>query len=124
MSIWTHVAGVIRIDGITGATPKPQLGNICTFYSDPDEWNKCDVPKGSEGSLQYSLWENPNDSHAAKYTVSVFGDLRDYDSIEGIVAYFKRISKRQIIRQGMFSVKVEGKETKNFIYSEDDWVEI
>ena len=124
MSIWTHVAGVVRIDGIAGLTPEPQFGNTCTFYSDPDDWDKCDVPRGSEGSLQYSVWENPQGSHAAKYTVSVFGDLRDFDSVEEIVSYFNRISEGQIIRQGMFSVEVEGQETKNFIYSEDAWVGI
>ncbi len=124
MSIRTHVVGVIRIDGITGLTPAPQFGYTCTLYSDPADWDKCNVPRGSEGSLQYSVWENPQATHASKYTVSVFGDLRDYDSVDEIVAYFNRISEGQIIRQGMFSVEVEGRETKNFIYSEEAWVEI
>lgn len=109
MSIWTHVAGIIRVDAILNLTEKP-------IYS-------YNVPCGSEGSLDVSLWENPHSSDLAKYTISIFGDLRDYDDEEEIIDYFTRITKGQMIRQACFTLEVEGATPRTFIWDEKGFIE-
>jgi hypothetical protein len=51
----------------------------------PDEY----LPHGSEGSLQKSVWENPDSTAVAHWTVTVWGDLRDHDSIDEIEKWFR-----------------------------------
>lgn len=124
MSVWTHICGVIRFDGIKGLTPAPELGNTCGFEDDEAAWDDCNVPCGSEGSLQYSVWDNPDDSCMAMSTVSFFGDLRSYEDVDEVVAYFERITTGPLVRQGMFSVHVEGQKPRTFIHGDDGWTEI
>lgn len=100
MSNWTHVAGIIRVDGIIessdmGNDIKRIIGKEVHFDSSMDEWNDFDrnqekyLPCGSEGTLRMTLWENPNKSSMAAYTVSIFGDLRDHDSPTEIIKWFR-----------------------------------
>ena len=64
MSIWTHVAAVIRVDGIAALDGSPpDLGKTCTFESPEADWEACDVPCGSEGSLDWSLHTSPHESN-------------------------------------------------------------
>jgi len=112
MSTWTHVAGVIRFDGIAGLGDKgPDMGDTVSFDDDETAWENCDVPCGSEGSLQYAKWTNPDNSCMARWTVSVFGDLRDYgneaDDTQVIVNYFNRVIKDKMVRSGCFIIRVE-----------------
>lgn len=116
MSQWTHVAIVIRFDGLAmlEADPDspfmPNLGNTCDFDSDDESWKKCDVPKGSEGSLQHTLWINPHQSHMARYVATIWGDLRDYGSTQEIIDYVTRITNGKIIRNLAGTIDVEGTE--------------
>jgi hypothetical protein len=57
--------------------------NISRSYisEHPDEF----LPMGSEGSLNMSIWINPNTSSMANYTVNIFGDLRDHTDINGLI---------------------------------------
>lgn len=66
------------------------------------------LPFGSEGSLQISVWTNPDGSSAAKYTISIFGDLRDYDSVDEIEKWFQRSCKRGSLRQAACHCEIEG----------------
>lgn len=100
MSIWTHVAAIVRINDlrlndddvldfekIFGKQLRfDDYGEIWDYaYDHPDEF----LPLGSEGSLTMSVWINPDKSFVAAYTVSIFGDLRDYDNPNKIVEWFK-----------------------------------
>jgi len=86
MSIWTHVVGCIRIDGIPGLPTKgpnsPEgveriLGPMSLYGS----WNDCCLlPIGSEGSLQYRVVVY--DKGLPWIAVPIWGDLRDYHDIE------------------------------------------
>ena len=117
MSIWTHVVGVIRFDGLSFAgTPEPDCGFTCDFEDNEDTWDRCNIPCGSEGSLQISKWINPEGSALARYTYSIFGDLRDYDDEKEIIDYFNRIVKDQMIRQACFTFQVEGGDSHIFYY--------
>lgn len=122
MSQWTHVTGVIRYDGIVGMTPKPDLGKTVSWEDDENLWDECDVPCGSEGSLQTTLWENPNPSAMARWTATIFGDLRDYSDVFEVLEYFMRITKGHMIRSGVFTVQVEYGEERTYRYGENGWI--
>lgn len=139
MSNWTHVAGVIRIDDI-------RIGNISidfdkligkeatweNLYED-DLWEDIKLnpenylPMGSEGSLEKSIWVNPDHSCIAAYTVSIFGDLRDHDDPDAIIRWFenkiKEIYKYYAIRQATITVNNEYNGTKNWTFYYEDFKE-
>ena len=96
MSQWTHVNASFRLDSF-GRIEDEELINIfgksIDFYHmdeiEYDEnWEVKDkdkyLPMGSEGTLEMSIWHNPNESCIASTTVSIFGDLRDYGDYEEI----------------------------------------
>jgi len=89
MSVWAHVAGMIRVDGffLTEETRakglqdlKDILGPITEYKTPqgPGVWNDSKIPCGSEGSLQYDILVSPNLNHAAQFVVAVWGDLRSF----------------------------------------------
>jgi hypothetical protein len=104
MSIWTHVAGIIRYDGLFGfgGMQEPDLND--------------NIPTGSEGPLDAFMWKNPNSSHLAARTAYIFGDLRDYDDEQEIIDYFKRITENQMVRNACFTIDVEYKKDRTFVF--------
>lgn len=129
MSIWTHVAGIIRVDEGTG-----NFDNISDLkklfvkdiWGEPKE-GKCNMPCGSEESLNYSIWENPDKSSICKYTISIFGDLRDFEEPElpEIKQWWDDIIKKlEYVRQAIILIECE--ETSEPIiykYTTKDWME-
>ena len=125
MSIWTHVAGTIRIDHLRSfdINPTPDFDNIFKkfIYTDTldiSELRKgaeeCNMPTGSEGSLDYRVIENPNENDICAYTVVIFGDLRDFgkDNINEIKDWWKNmLSKFAMIRQAVLQIQPEDGET-------------
>lgn len=101
MSVWTHVTGMIRVgrfnfnegDLFTARTKegmkilKDILGPMAVYKpeSDPDckvfgrNYDRCKLPKGSEGSLQYNIVSEPVIGSANNYVISIWGDLRNYE---------------------------------------------
>lgn len=130
MSIWTHVAAIIRIDsikGFVGMGPQSKeelekvLGPVAKFNGNDEVRNSCTLPCGSEGSLQYAIWENEDEHDISAFTVSVFGDLRDYDETEPIEKWFNEFcGKFPLIRQAICVAEVESGETKVFQYKEEN----
>lgn len=127
MSVWTHITGNIRIDGLPGVSPlftvegiKEMLGNTCSFDDDRDIWDKCSVPKGSEGSLQYEVIEYSGG--LPWITVAVWGDLRDYDDVDEIKKWFEGIvcQKEIMTRQAVLNVSVNGGSDVVLVLHEDD----
>lgn len=124
MSNWSHVAAIFRIDSMrfNPIDFTDVFGREFDFYDflesqediekSPDKF----LPFGSEGSLQMSVWENPNRSCIAAYTVSIFGDLRDHESIEEILKWFDEKCKLVNIRQAVITVHNEyhGVHTKTY----------
>lgn len=129
MSQWTHVNASFRLDSF-GRIEDEELINIfgksIDFYHmdeiEYDEyWEVKDkdkyLPMGSEGTLEMSIWHNPNESCIASTTVSIFGDLRDYGDYEEIEKWFNKCCDAfgSIgIRQAFCQVNVEGFGTKVF----------
>lgn len=115
MSTWTHVAGVIRIDALYSTEEfvfKKSLGKFVTWESPEEVWDEFEkyperfTPTGSEGGIQYSIWKNPKKNYLAKYTVSIFGDLRDYSNIKEIEDWFNSIlyEKDLLIRDAIIHI--------------------
>lgn len=118
MSSWTHVAAIVRVDGFRifdddiGPDWDAIFGKECLFLASRDKWDDAMehpdkyLPMGSEGSLRKTVWVNPDLSHADAYTISIFGDLRDYDSPETIIEWFKKIvnSDSLDVRQACITV--------------------
>lgn len=122
MSNWTHVAGIIRVD----ALPIEELdfdkligeewhyGD--TFYVTSNDF----LPDGSEGSLYKSVWEDTDSSNIARYTVSIFGDLREHDDPQAIIDWFKKRCDALYVRQAIITVWNEQNGTLDWRYNEYD----
>lgn len=124
MAKWTHVAAIVRIDSFRLGKSEPDwrdyFGGEASFNEMNVLWSQLQehpeeyLPYGTEGTLKSSLWINPDTTHVAAYTLSIFGDLRYAKmSPEQIIEWFKmkvtRISEQHIgmVRQAMISVDFE-----------------
>jgi len=115
MSIWTHAAGIIRLDFINPAeygvadekaAIKKLLGKAFDYKDmydralceDLDEHPEDYMPFGSEGSLRRTILQNPgcfeNVTALPMWTIVIEGDLRDYDDPEAIVEWFKEVCRK------------------------------
>ena len=122
MSQWTHVNANFRLNSF-GKTNDEELikifgKSVDYYHMDEIEYDEEQyLPMGSEGTLEMSIWHNPNESCMASTTVSVSGDLRDYGSFEEIEEWFNRCCDSFGgfgIRQAFCQVEVEGYGTKTF----------
>lgn len=133
MSVWSHVAGIIRIDAFRaldgGATKEyfdKVFGKEVHYDGDDIEWKNADehpeeyLPMGSEGSLSMSVWINPNPRHFAAYTVSIFGDLRDHYDPQGIIDWFESKCRNLNVRNATITVENPLCGTLNWTYAEAD----
>lgn len=131
MSNWTHVAGIIRVDGLRiGAGTEPDwdsiIGKELRYRDGFEKWKEAEdhpdrfMPLGSEGSLTKSVWVNPNKSHFAAYTVSIFGDLRDHYDPDIIVEWFKDKCSKMHVRQAAITVKNEWNGMKTWSIDDED----
>ena len=114
MSQWTHVNGCIRLDGLPGIVPENTIENVCklmgncvSFNDESDLWDRCNVPCGSEGSLKYEVLEI--DKGLVWLTIPIWGDLRDFHSIEEIRTWFEKIvlSENVMVRSAVLEVHIE-----------------
>lgn len=107
MSIWSHVAAIVRVDDLRGlGVDEPDwddiFGKECLLESPSEVWDEADehperyLPMGSEGSLRKSVWVNPDQSSMDSYTVSIFGDLRDHTDVDGLINWFKDIVTNKV----------------------------
>ena len=128
MSSWIHVNAAIRIDDLRLDDSVPDfdelIGKECTFGSDDSVWDAFDntdlyLPMGSEGSLQKSVWINPDKSHMASYSVMIFGDLRDCgeEDAKEIIKWFKdKCNKIGSVRDAVITVRGNTDKPLIFVY--------
>ena len=112
MSQWTHVAAIFRLNSIGKISDEDiykVFGKEIT-WNDLYDYDELDgtktLPMGSEGTLEMSIWHNPDKSCMASTTVSVFGDLRDYggNDIDKLKEWFNDCCKRFSTRQAVMHV--------------------
>lgn len=131
MSVWTHVAGIIRVDGIRRDDTDEIdfdaiIGKQCLWESPKEVWEDAEanpdkyLPMGSEGSLQKSVWENPNKNCLDQYTISIFGDLRDHYSTSDIIEWFKGKCKLLWVRNAVITVENELYGTETYTYVDEE----
>ncbi len=115
MSQWTHVAGIIRLDSMGNCIVRQvpteskrekieeavtkALGNTCNFESTPEEDERCNVPAGSEGSLQHNVFPNSDDEDDPGVSwgyATIWGDLRDFgtEDVPKIKDWFQKSLER------------------------------
>ena len=114
MSVWTHVAGCIRVDSFSFMT-QPDFKKIFVkeLWDEKDE-GECNMPNGSEGSLDYRIIRNPDPHAMSAYTIIIFGDLRDFgkEDKDEIINWWNRVLKecgmiRQAVLQAIFEDEKE-----------------
>ena len=80
MNYWTHVNGIMRFE--VDADRDKEMKKMCRtadYNSSRIAKNRCNVPAGSEGSLDVSLWIKKYEiGQRRSYTLSFFGDLCNY----------------------------------------------
>ena len=112
MSQWTHVAAIFRLDSIGKISDEDiykVFGKEITWndlYNYDESEDTKTLPMGSEGTLEMSIWHNPDKSCIASTTVSVFGDLRDYgeNDINKLKEWFNDSCKQFGTRQAVMHV--------------------
>lgn len=142
MSNWTHVAAIFRCDVLIDWNTNPdetfdesierifgkQFPSYPLDLEDYDAWEQYSaamtdaennpgdyIPFGSEGGLTISVWENPDPHYLARYTISIFGDLRDHDDVELIHTWFtESCSKVGWLRQAVCTAHNEYYGTKSW----------
>ena len=132
MSTWTHCAGIIRVNAIR--LNKNDIldfdsivGKECLFDDDISVWEDMDehpenyMPCGSEGSLHKSIWVNPDTDCLAAFTVSVFGDLRDYSDVDAIKTWFIGVCNKLFVREAVITIGCDiNEDTIVYRYSKED----
>lgn len=112
MSRWTHVVGAFRVDSMSmDAPPKAEdiekvLGPMCLF----DTWDESStLPRGSEGSLQYHVHVYREGGNLPWAVVSVWGDLRDYDSDSEIKKWWEetldKLERHETAEKCFFTIR-------------------
>ena len=140
MSNWTHVAAIVRVDGIPGRVDLNTLatsvfGKTCLWEDDSSIWDDKEknpdkyLYMGSEGSLQMSVWKEPDDGCMCLGSISIFGDLRDDYDAQAVVDWFQKcLSKLDMdkqdypafVRQATITADNEWNGTVNWTYSRKD----
>ena len=134
MSNWTHVAAIVRVDFIKWDEDTSELdfdeivGKECLFEFDRETWNDARsnpdkyLPMGSEGSLHKSIWINPDKNCLARYTISIFGDLRDHNSPQEIIDWFKKLCDKlgNSVRNAVITASNEVNGDLTWSWSDED----
>lgn len=122
MSQWTHVNGSIRVDHLRSITSNIDFNDIFrTTHWEDDNWDDCNMPCGSEGSLDINIWTAPSKSSIAAYTINIFGDLRDYENKEEIINWFHKLITKTflMVRAAALTIHVEGSAFINLTLYDD-----
>ena len=94
--------------------PQPDFKKISVkeLWDEKDE-GECNMPSGSEGSLDYRIIRNPNPDAMSAYTVLIFGNLRSFgkDDRNKIEEWWNRVLEDcSMIRQAVLQVIFEDSE--------------
>jgi hypothetical protein len=91
-----------------------RMGRMCDFKDTENVWEACNIPKGSEGSIQYTVILTNESNHLARIAVAIWGDLRDFKDVDAVEAWVKKVGVNGIerdmlcVRSGIIYVQPEG----------------
>lgn len=128
MSAWCQVSGIVRVDGFADKDFSEVFGKQLEWDSPDELWQEADehperfLPMGSEGSIKMTVWKNPHGNHADKYTISLFGSLRDVWSPHPIIEWFKeKVESLSLVRQAVITADCGvGLGMETWTYGEDE----
>jgi hypothetical protein len=106
---------------------KKRMGILCDYEDDEKIWNACTIPKGSEGSIQYEVILTNDCNSLARIAVAIWGDLRDYENVDEIVNWIKRIGGTDLrkdflgVRSGIVYIEPEFKSPTVLRYDKEVW---
>lgn len=139
MSQWTHVAGLIRVDG---GGPIVGLGKIDEMIMLEQAFKESPLPTGSEGPLQYEVrhhgFDEPGVHSANRADICIWGDLRDFDEpdclriiswLEWIANKFAEPPKGSLkfpfwIRNAVISIEPEDHPVMVYLHTEKGFQEV
>lgn len=100
MSFWTHVNGSVRVDNFVDRA----LFKTCSFDGTVEEQDACNVPEGSECSLDVQVW-NSIERYRLMSTINFFGDLRNYYNYQDIVDWITGVinDHKWFVRDGVIT---------------------
>ena len=140
MSVWTHIIGSIYIDTMAflgknfEKVLKEKFGRTVSFSDSQRKWNRCNVPRGSEGSIQYKIIRggesgtsySGGEKEAVDYRwiVTIWGDLRDYDTPKEIIQWIEQATKGLFVREGIIKLYVEGQDHIILRHTSKGWEQI
>lgn len=120
MSVWTHVAGLIRIDSL------PLAGLPYLHAEALERLFLMGVPGGSEGPLRVVAWKaRPLPESVVWGYLAIDGDLRDFgaEDLPKIPAWLNDVCRivftpdnNAVLRQGVVQAEVEGAGAKVWAY--------
>lgn len=117
MSIWTHIAGCIRVDDMKMMFQSNNKTDFSKIFV-RDTWchpnNNGNLPTGSEGSIDVEFIERTDDDASDHMrTIALFGNLRDFDEedCQSVIDWWYNIPQSLgndcIIRQAVLQVSPE-----------------
>lgn len=82
MSVWTHIAGIIRLDSLF----------THVYYEDVEDLiAKSEIPSGSEGMLGTRVLSVNDKDYVHTLSVVIDGDLRDFEDVEGVQGWLENV---------------------------------
>ena len=114
MSIWTHVAGIIRVDWL------PIKITFDEAMKTVKKIVETDVPAGTEGPIKFYYQKVISGYTVLLTNVVIYGDLRSFDDIDKIESWFRRVvselDNEFMIRQAVLDVYTESSARYIFYY--------
>jgi hypothetical protein len=124
MSRWAHINGSVRIDCWSSiekrAGYKKYVESILGKQYDFEdvliltlkkENTETTLPMGSEGTINYTIWENPDKSAIPYMTVNIFGDLCDFGGtsieLQSVIDWFKNVLVQVDFRSAILELDTE-----------------
>lgn len=72
------------------------------------------MPKGSNGSLNFHVYNHDNKYELPSCIISIFGDLEDYSDTDEIINWFKSRVKSSIYSVRQACITVSGLDVDNW----------
>jgi len=125
VSIWTHIAGLIRVDWLPLYSEKKVMYFLQRILSK-------DIPMGSEGGIKWRIQRIRDSPYPVLFAnIVLWGDLRDFgiSDIEKIEKWLKKVALKMDfanlpIRQGVVEVQVEFQNRIIYYYQSKQWRKI
>lgn len=123
MSNWTYVAAIFRIESYHRKLDFEALfGKVLNAWDSRTEWDEAVshpemlLPHDSYRTLKMTVWLNPIQNHIGAYTVSIFGDLMDYNNTDEIIRWFDEKCAQLNVYQAAITIdnELSGIQTKNY----------